>query len=166
LVVFGRRDITTVPHLSAAEQRAYVIGDNRTAELAGWDRDILAVELQGLVDVNFDVELTGFALGELDIINKPDDESGPGVDPGAPGESVPHPAVSQAGDQWFLGEHRLVCGDVQNQQAYVSADLAIRAWQRSTRKSALLAGTTKTFADIKAERANFPPSRRSTRKSG
>ena len=47
-------------HLSPAEQRAYVLADNKLAENAGWDRELLAVELQGLIDLDFEVELTGF----------------------------------------------------------------------------------------------------------
>jgi len=62
--------MTTVPairleHLSKAQIRTYVIGDNRLAELAGWDREILAIELQGLIelDEDFDVTITGFEMG-------------------------------------------------------------------------------------------------------
>ncbi len=55
-------------HLSAAEKRAYVIADNRLAEKARWDRETLAIELQALVDIDFEVELTGFEMGEIDII--------------------------------------------------------------------------------------------------
>ena len=55
-------------HLSAVEKRAYIIADNRLAELAGWDSEILAIELQGLIDVNFEVELTGFDIGEVEIM--------------------------------------------------------------------------------------------------
>ena len=54
--------------MSEAEKRAYVMADNRLAELAGWDREILAIELQGLIDLEFDIELTGFEMGEIDII--------------------------------------------------------------------------------------------------
>ena len=57
-----------VAHLSEAEKRAYVLADNRVAELAGWDREILAIELQDLIDLEFDVELIGFEMGEIDII--------------------------------------------------------------------------------------------------
>jgi ParB-like chromosome segregation protein Spo0J len=52
-------------HLSAADKRAYVIADNRLAEKAGWDRELLAIELQALVDLDFDIELTGFEMGEI-----------------------------------------------------------------------------------------------------
>jgi ParB-like chromosome segregation protein Spo0J len=64
--------MTTVPtlalsHLSAAQRRAYVIADNKLALSAGWDSEILAIELQGLIDLDFDVELTGFSLAEIDL---------------------------------------------------------------------------------------------------
>ena len=49
-------------HLSPAEQRAYVLADNKLAENAGWDRELLAIELQGLIDLDFEVELTGFEI--------------------------------------------------------------------------------------------------------
>src|SRR5688572_7412721 len=48
-------------HLTAAERKAYVIADNKLALNAGWDKELLAIELQGLIDLNFDVELTGFS---------------------------------------------------------------------------------------------------------
>ena len=65
--------IETVPavrlsHLSEVERRAYVIADNKLALNAGWDRELLAIELQGLVDLDFEIELTGFSLGEVDIV--------------------------------------------------------------------------------------------------
>src|SRR5262249_15026298 len=68
-----RLELETIPvlrlsHLSRAEKRAYVLADNRLAERAGWDREILAIELQALVDLDFEVELTGFQMGEIDII--------------------------------------------------------------------------------------------------
>jgi ParB-like chromosome segregation protein Spo0J len=66
-------NMKTVPtvrlsHLSDDEKRAYILADNRLAEKAGWDNDILAIELQGLVDIGFDVLLTGFEPAEVDII--------------------------------------------------------------------------------------------------
>src|SRR3984893_14302524 len=54
-------------HLSAADKRAYVIADNRLAEKAGWDRELLAIELQALVDLEFDIELTGFETSAVDL---------------------------------------------------------------------------------------------------
>ena len=69
--ILGLRQVPTVrlSNLSPAERRAYVIADNRLAELAGWDRELLATELQGLVELQFDdIELTGFSLGEIDLM--------------------------------------------------------------------------------------------------
>src|SRR5262249_13677546 len=55
-------------HLSEADKRAYVLADNKLAEKAGWDRDLLAIEMQGLIDIGFAVELTGFETTEIDLL--------------------------------------------------------------------------------------------------
>jgi ParB-like chromosome segregation protein Spo0J len=55
-------------HLSEAETRAYVLADNKLAEKAGWDRELLAIELQGLIQLDVDIELTGFEMAEIDLI--------------------------------------------------------------------------------------------------
>lgn len=65
--------MTTVPcvrlsHLSKDEQRAYILADNRLAEKAGWDNEILAIELKQLAELGFDVDLTGFEPAEVDLI--------------------------------------------------------------------------------------------------
>ena len=75
-------------HLSEAERRAYVLADNKLALNAGWDREILAIELQALVDLEFDVELTGFSLAEIDLVLDEAGEADPdGSD--APEDVVP-----------------------------------------------------------------------------
>ena len=60
--------VLLITHLSPVEKRAYILADNRLAEKAGWDKEILAIELQALVDFDFEVELTGFELAEIDVI--------------------------------------------------------------------------------------------------
>jgi ParB-like chromosome segregation protein Spo0J len=55
-------------HLNAAQRRAYVLADNKLALNAGWDREVLALELQGLIEIDFDVEITGFSLAEVDLV--------------------------------------------------------------------------------------------------
>src|ERR1700716_2517507 len=55
-------------HLNAAQRRAYVLADNKLALNAGWDRELLAIELQGLIALDFEIELTGFSLAEVDIV--------------------------------------------------------------------------------------------------
>jgi DNA modification methylase len=102
-------------HLNAAERRAYVIADNKLALNAGWDREVLAIELQGLIDTDFDIELTGFSLAEVDIVLEEAQESAVNVSAG-PEDDLPPlgdvaSAVSSAGDLWQLGRHRLTCGD-------------------------------------------------------
>jgi DNA modification methylase len=121
--LIGMKEVPTIElgHLSEAERRAYVIADNRLAELAGWDREILAIELQALteLDLDFDLEITGFETAELDLLLDtaeassldPADES-PDPDPG--------PAVTELADVWELGAHRLVCGDAREASAYAA----------------------------------------------
>jgi ParB-like nuclease domain len=120
--------IETVPavrltHLSEAERRAYVIADNKLALNAGWDREMLAIELQGLIDLDFEIELTGFSLAEIDIVLDEARESAPdGTDASIEDTIPPYqheaPAVTQPGDLWLLGRHKLLCGDAREAAAY------------------------------------------------
>src|SRR5262245_37154165 len=121
--LLGIKQVPTVKlaHLSEAEKRAYVLADNRLAEKAGWDRKMLAIELQGLIDLQFEVELTGFETAEIDIIL---DEAGDaaGVPVGREDETPTYasgPAVTRPGDLWQLGAHRLLCADARDPAAYV-----------------------------------------------
>lgn len=103
-------------HLSAEERRAYVLADNKLALNAGWDSEILAIELQALFDLEFDVTLTGFALAEVDLTLDHARESSPTAADAA-ADAVPHvpeQPVSRAGDLWLLGRHRLLCGDARS----------------------------------------------------
>jgi DNA modification methylase len=107
-------------HLSEADRRAYVLADNKLAEKAGWDRELLAIELQGLIELDVDIELTGFETAEIDLILEEARETS--SDASGPEDAVPEPsldpAVSQTGDLWLLGSHRLLCGDARDQAAY------------------------------------------------
>ena len=119
--------LTTVPtlalsHLSKTERRAYVLADNKLALNAGWDREILAIELQGLVDLDFEVELTGFSLAEIDFILDEAGEANPDASD-APEDAVPNitgPAVTNMGDVWVLGRHKLICGDARSPDDYTT----------------------------------------------
>jgi DNA modification methylase len=106
-------------HLSEADKRAYLLADNALATKAGWDRDILAIELQGLIDLGFDVELTGFETAEIDLIL---DEWQEASAEATAADQIPEcdagPAISQPGDLWCLGSHRLLCGDARSDEAY------------------------------------------------
>jgi DNA modification methylase len=105
-------------HLSEAERRAYVIADNRLAELAGWDREILAIELQALsgMELDFDLEITGFETAEIDLLLEDDvGERDPADDVPQP---APGPAITRPGDIWRLGRHKLICGDARDAASY------------------------------------------------
>ena len=118
--VLAARDLgmETVPtlrlsHLSAEERRAYVLADNKLALNAGWDMEILSIELQALVDLDFDVTLTGFSLAEVDLTI---DQAREAATDG-PEDRIPELAddpVTRTGDLWQLGEHRLLCGDARS----------------------------------------------------
>jgi DNA modification methylase len=115
----GLRFVPTLAlsHLSETERRAYVLADNKLALSAGWDKELLAIELQALVDLEFDTELTGFSLAEVDLVLDEAGESNPdGTDTAE--DLVPvmeGDAVSRRGDLWILGNHRVLCGDTQQQ---------------------------------------------------
>jgi hypothetical protein len=143
-------------HLSAVEQRAFAIADNRLAELAGWDRDTLAIELKGLIELDFDIAVTGFKIGEIDLSVAGTDEVGndsaAAKNPTAAATATCGPAVSRQGDVWMLGPHQLICGEAHDNRAYAAVDGAIRGWQTLTGNSATLSGTGQTFKAIKQQR--------------
>ncbi len=113
LLAARKLGMTTVPvielaGLSEAQKRAYIIADNKLALNAGWDDELLSVELGDLAGLGFDLSLTGFGEDELaGILNS----GNPGLtDPDAIPE-IPAEPVTRLGDVWLLGRHRLVCGD-------------------------------------------------------
>ena len=120
----GMKEIPTIclDHLSDAEIRAYILADNKLAELAGWDREILAIELQHLssLDLDFDIEITGFEPGEIDFII--DGAVTEKLDPAdrviEPAMEVP--AITKRGDLWQLGNHLLYCGDSLDETSYAT----------------------------------------------
>ncbi len=98
--------------LSAAQLNAYRIADNKTAEIADWDQELLIQELTHLRELDFNLDTVGFSAEELQELFHTEVESGL-TDP----DAVPDPpdqAVTQDGDLWILGEHRLLCGDAGN----------------------------------------------------
>lgn len=102
--------VLKLEHMSEAEKRAYIIADNKLAENAGWDNYLLTIELQGLLDedLGFSIELTGFEMGEIDLLLTPGKLSEPET---VPLPETDNPPVSRPGDLWIIGPHRLFCGD-------------------------------------------------------
>ena len=114
----GIREVPCVfaDHLTEAQKKAYIIADNRMAMDAGWDEELLRVEIEALQGMDFDPLLTGFDEKELaalfdDGAEAKDDEFD--VD-----EELERPVFSKTGDVWTLGRHRLVCGDSTKAETY------------------------------------------------
>lgn len=96
-------------HLTDAQKRAYVIADNKLALNAGWDDEMLKLELGDLKELNFDLSLTGFSTDEINALLTPDVVEGLTDEDAVP--EVPEEPVTRLGDVWILGNHRLMCGD-------------------------------------------------------
>ena len=108
----GEVPVIVLDHLSDAQRRALVIADNKLAENAGWDEELLRVELAALDEMDFDLDLMGFSNEELEALLGDLDGTALGETEGE--DDVPEPPddpVSRPGDLWTLGKHRLLCGD-------------------------------------------------------
>jgi DNA modification methylase len=115
----GLTDVPTIrlEALTPAQVRAYVIADNRLALDAGWDHDILKIELQNITLENqVDISLMGFEVPEIDLIISAEDESDAA-------DNLPDDlstTVTQLNDVWILGEHRLICGDARDKNTFAT----------------------------------------------
>ena len=117
LAAAERAGMTEVPvvrvgYLTEAEKRAFILADNKLAELATWNEDVLRSELRFLTDLNFDFDFSiiGFDTAEVDCIldDAPDAAS---KDDDLTALASAQPAVSRRGDLWIAGSHRIYCGD-------------------------------------------------------
>jgi DNA modification methylase len=105
--------VMVLDHLTERQKRAYIIADNKLAESAGWDEDVLRVELAELKDADFDLELLGFSDDELRALLAQAAEAEEGTAEVLE-ESIPEAPlapVTRAGDLWRIGRHRLLCSD-------------------------------------------------------
>lgn len=109
LLPAGKIPVIDCSGWSEAQRRAYVIADNKLALNAGWDNEMLAVELEELRDLDFDLLLTGFGASELADLLDPST-----LEPKCDPDEIPTPEVevfSKKGDLWICGDHRVLCGD-------------------------------------------------------
>jgi DNA modification methylase len=118
LLAARKLGLTEVPvivldHLTEAQKRAYVIADNKLAENAGWDDEMLRIEIEALQDESFDVSLMGFEDEELARLLAAQEAVEGLTDEDAVPE-LPETPTSRAGDLWVLGEHKLLVGDATN----------------------------------------------------
>lgn len=98
-------------NLSDAQKRAYVIADNKLALNAGWDSEMLAVEINDLIEQGFDLDLTGFDGDEIDALLADANKVADGLTADDDVPDVPEIPISTKGDVWVLGRHRVICGD-------------------------------------------------------
>lgn len=112
----GKVPCVFVDYLTEAQKKAYILADNRMAMDAGWDEQLLKVEIESLQAENFDVSLTGFDEKELsDLFDSEKDAKDDNFDVD---KELKKPTVTRAGDVWLLGAHKLVCGDSTKEETY------------------------------------------------
>jgi DNA modification methylase len=119
--LLGMSEVPTlrIDHLTEVQKRAYILADNKIAENAGWNPEILSIELEGLIALNpeFDIEITGYETPEIDILIGDTAES-VGDDDNVPKAELHKPAISRPEDLWRIGDHKLYCGDALRSEAY------------------------------------------------
>jgi DNA modification methylase len=162
----GMAEVPTIElsHLTPAQRRAYVLADNKLALNAGWDDEMLRLELGELRDEGFDLGLTGFEPDEIGklLIDATDGLTDPDEVP-----APPETPVSRLGDVWILGRHRLVCGDSTDPAAVAAALNGVRphlmvtdppygvdydpAWRNQALESSRTARTGKVLNDHRAD---------------
>jgi DNA modification methylase len=96
-------------HLSETQRKAYILADNKLALNAGWDDNLLSIELADLKDLGFDTDLTGFSADEIAALMPVEVTEGLTDEDEVP--EVPQDPVTKLGDVWILGKHRVMCGD-------------------------------------------------------
>jgi DNA modification methylase len=108
--------VIVLDHLTDAQRRALVLADNRLALDAGWDEEMLRVELASLQEDGFDLDIVGFSDEELEnLLRDPEESNGLTDEDAVPDE--PERAITVAGDLWMLGDHRVLCGDATSMDA-------------------------------------------------
>lgn len=112
-------------YLTESQRKAYIIADNKLSLNAGWDEELLRVEIEALQGEDFDVSLTGF--DEKEIAALFDDGGKAKEDDFDVDAELEKPAFSKAGDIWTLGRHRLVCGDSTNPDTFAALMGGIKA---------------------------------------
>ena len=117
VIAAQKEGITKIPcvkveYLTEAQKKAYILADNRLAELSEWDEELLKIEIEELEGLDFDVDLLGFDLEDFQISDSTEEESEATEDDYE--EPVPNAPKAKTGDIYLLGNHRLMCGDSTN----------------------------------------------------
>ena len=112
--------VVVLDHLTPTQRRALVIADNRIAENAGWDEALLHLELEALQADTFDLSLVGFDPDDLADLLAGEEPDGQGQTDDDAAPEAPETPVSQPGDVWVLGPHRVLCGDATDPDCYTT----------------------------------------------
>ena len=112
--------VIELAHLTPTQKRAYILADNQLALNAGWDEKLLALELAELSDAGYDLELTGFDADELADLMVGEETTTEGATDEDAAPEAGGPVVSTPGDVWICGEHRVICGDATDADAYAT----------------------------------------------
>lgn len=122
--LLGWTEVPTIrlDHLSEAQAKAFLLADNKLTENAEWDPRLLGESLRdlSLQDLDFSLETTGFEMAEIDLLIEGLEEGPPGDDPADEVPAIPEIAVSQLGDFWALGPHRVLCGNALEAEAFAT----------------------------------------------
>jgi DNA modification methylase len=121
--------VIVLDHLSESQRRALIIADNQLSLNAGWNEEMLRLELAALEEDGFDLDLIGFSDDEIEALLA--EESAPGNTDDDAVPETPEAAVTVTGDVWLLGDHRLLCGDATHMEAVekvLAGGLADMAW--------------------------------------
>jgi DNA modification methylase len=118
----GLTEVPTIllDHLTEAQARAFMIADNKLTENAEWNMQLLGQQLRdlSLLDLDFDIEITGFETAEIDLMIDDAERSATAEDPADDLPAVAGTAVTKPGDQWILGKHIVLCDDALNSASY------------------------------------------------
>lgn len=121
LMAAKEEGITEVPcvlvdYLTEAQKKAYILADNRYAQDAGWDEELLRLEIEALEGMDFDVSLTGFNEDEISDLFAGADTSDTQDDDFDLSDALEKAAFVERGDVWVVGRHRLMCGDATSEE--------------------------------------------------
>lgn len=154
LMAARKLGLTSLPVMVAkgwsdAQKRAYIIADNKLALNAGWDNELLALELGELGDLGFDLELTGFTDEEIAALMP--EQLEPGLTDPDDAPALPDNPVTRPGDVWVMGKHRLLCGDSTSVDdlAKLCEEQAVDMWLTDPPYNVAYEGGTKEKLTIK-----------------
>ena len=142
--------VIRLSHLSDTQRKAYVLADNRLALNAGWDNDLLKLELIELKAEDVDLEMLGFSVEELDgLLNAIEPTEGLTDEDAVP--EPPEEPITKPGDIWILGKHRLMCGDSTSMDhlATLTAGALVDMWLTDPPYNVAYEGKTKDALKIK-----------------